>query len=168
MMSKTLLDDVKDHVGTVQINPESYRNAFGETTYQEIIDELIKIPGVKESCVEVILSEIGPDISAFQTQSHLASWAGLCPGSYESGGVRKKAHIGRGNKYLRTALYHAGRAAAHSGSPVFSEFYHRIASRGSKQKAVIATAHKILRVIYRTLESTNKKSYCDGLGLTSQ
>lgn len=136
--------------------------------YQEIIDELIKIPGVKESCVEVILSEIGPDISAFQTQSHLASWAGLCPGSYESGGVRKKAHIGRGNKYLRTALYHAGRAAAHSGSPVFSEFYHRIASRGSKQKAVIATAHKILRVIYRTLESTNKKSYCDGLGLTSQ
>lgn len=142
----------------VQITELSKEIRIRTAPYRETIDELMKIPGVKESCVEVILSEIGPDISNFQTPSRLASWAGLCPGSYESGGVRKKARIGRGNKYLRTALYHAGRTAAHSNNSAFSEFYQRIASRGSKQKAVIATAHKILRVIYRTLESANKKA----------
>lgn len=53
---------------------------------------------------------------------------------------------------MRTVLYHAGRTAEQSGNVEFSEFFHRIASRGSKQKAVIATTHKILRVLYKTLE----------------
>lgn len=120
--------------------------------HQEIGDKLHTIPGVSQTTIEVILAEIGPDVSAFQSEKYLASWVGLCPGSYESGGIRKSAHITKGNKYLRTVLYHAGRTAGHSGSVEFSEFFHRIASRGSKQKAVIATAHKILRVIYKTLE----------------
>ena len=42
------------------------------------------IPGVSETCAATILAEIGPDVRAFQSDAHLASWAGLCPGSYES------------------------------------------------------------------------------------
>lgn len=59
--------------------------------YQEIIALLMKIPGVKETTVEIILAEIGPDITAFKSAANLASWTGLSPGSYESGGVKHKA-----------------------------------------------------------------------------
>ena len=37
------------------------------------------IPGVSETCAATILAEIGPDVKAFQSDAHLASWAGLCP-----------------------------------------------------------------------------------------
>ena len=46
------------------------------------------IPGVSERAA-TILAEIGPDVKAFQSDAHLASWAGLCPGSYESAGIKK-------------------------------------------------------------------------------
>lgn len=143
------------------------------TPYQELVSRLMTIPGVNQTTIEIVLAEIGPTIEAFETVKHLASWTGICPGSYESGGIRKGARITKGNKYLKTALYHAGRSAGHSKSDIFSTFYNRIASRGSKQKAVIATAHKILRVIYKTMEIyseekqhltlTNKKSYTSAL-----
>lgn len=57
------------------------------------------------------------------------------------------------NKYLKTALYHAGRTAGHSNSQNFSVFFNRIANRGSRQKAVIVTGHKILRIIYKLLNT---------------
>lgn len=131
--------------------------------YQPLMDRLITIPGIKKATAEVILSEIGTSIDSFKTVKHLASWSGLCPGSYESGGVRKGARITKGNKYLKTALYHSGRTAGHSKSEVFSNFFHRIASRGSKQKAVIATAHKILRVIYKTMETYSEEQQINTL-----
>lgn len=141
--------------------------------HQELVNRLKTIPGVKQTTIEIVLAEIGPTIEAFKTVKHLASWTGICPGSYESGGIRKGARITKGNKYLKTALYHAGRTAGHSKSDVFSTFYQRIARRGSKQKAVIATAHKILRVIYKTMELyseekekmtlLNKKNYTNTL-----
>lgn len=141
--------------------------------HQELINRLITIPGVKQTTIEIILSEIGTNVESFESVKHLASWAGLCPGSYESGGIRKGARTTKGNKYLKTALYHSGRTAGHSKSDTFSTFFDRVASRGSKQKAVIATAHKILRVIYKTMEIyseeqkiktlTNKNSYTSAL-----
>ena len=81
---------------------------FEMQVHFDIIDELMKIPEIKESCVEVILSKIGTDISAFQAYYQLAYWTEFYPGSCESRSVRNKAHIGRENNYLRTTLYHAG------------------------------------------------------------
>ena len=43
---------------------------------------------MSETCAATILAEIGPDVKAFQSDAHLASWAGLCPGSYESAGIK--------------------------------------------------------------------------------
>lgn len=51
------------------------------------------IPGVNENCAATILAEIGPTITAFPSDAHLASWAGLCPGSYESAGIKKSSHL---------------------------------------------------------------------------
>ncbi|WP_080982625.1 transposase [Streptococcus pseudopneumoniae] len=81
------------------------------------------IPGVNENCAATILAEIGPTITAFPSDAHLASWAGLCPGSYESAGIKKSSHITQGNRYIKQALTMSGLIAAHSKDPSFSSFY---------------------------------------------
>lgn len=81
------------------------------------------IPGVSETCAATILAEIGPDVKAFQSDAHLASWAGLCPGSYESAGIKKSSHITQGNRYIKQALTMSGLIAAHSKDNAFSSFY---------------------------------------------
>lgn len=125
--------------------------------YADIMVALQTIPGVKRTGAEIILAEVGPNVEQFSSAKQLASWAGLCPGSYESGGVRKSAHTSAGNKHLKTILYQCGGSAGRSNNPTFSEFYGRISKRGSKRKAIIACAHKILRIIYKTLsEQTNR------------
>lgn len=135
--------------------------AIGEITskYAEIMEALQTVPGVKKTGAEVILAEVGPNVEQFAGAKQLAKWAGLCPGSYESGGVRKSAHITSGNKYLKTILYQCGGTAGRSNNPTFSEFYDRISRRGSKKKAIIACAHKILRLVYKILsEQTNREN----------
>ena len=94
---------------------------------------------MSETCAATILAEIGPDVKAFQSDAHLASWAGLCPGSYESAGIKKSSHITQGNRYIKQALTMSGLIAAHSKDPSFSSFYNRISQRESKTKAVIAS-----------------------------
>ncbi len=63
---------------------------------------------------EVILWEIGTDMSRFATAAHLASWARLCPGTHESAGKRRSAGTGTGNNWLRTTLLESAWAASHS------------------------------------------------------
>ncbi|MFS9081304.1 transposase [Streptococcus mitis] len=104
------------------------------------------MPGVSEACVATVLALIG---DAFETDGHLASWAGLCPGSYESAGIKKSSHITQGNRYNKHALTMAGMIAGHSKNPD----YNRISQRGSKMKSVIACAHKIIRIICKLLST---------------
>ncbi|MFQ6786573.1 MAG: transposase, partial [Streptococcus salivarius] len=124
------------------------------------------IPGVNENCAATILAEIGATVTAFPSGAHLASWAGLCPGSYESAGIKKSSHITQGNRYIKQALTMSGLIGAHSKDPAFSSFYNRISQRGSKMKAVVACAHKILRIIYKLLSTkpTYQKEKALGLG----
>ncbi|CQR24033.1 transposase [Streptococcus varani] len=112
---------------------------------------------MSEACAATVLAEIGPNVDSFETDGHLASWAGLCPGSYESAGIKKSSHITQGNRYIKQALTMSGLIAAHSKDPAFSSLYNRISQRGSKMKAVIACAHKILRTIYKLVEAMNGK-----------
>ena len=81
---------------------------------------------MNENCAATILSEIGPTITAFPSDAHLASWAGLCPGAYESAGIKKSSHITRGNRYIKQALTISRLIATHSKDPAFSSFYNRI------------------------------------------
>lgn len=83
------------------------------------------IPGINENCAATVLAEIGPNVQAFKSDGHLASWAGLCPGSYESAGIKKSSHITQGNRYLKHALTMSGLIAAHSKDTTFSSLYYR-------------------------------------------
>lgn len=129
---------------------------------------LQSIPGVKQHSAAIILAEIGPNIEAFRTVSHLASWAGLSPGSYESAGKKKSSRVTRGNKYLKSALISSGGMAGRSRDPAFSSLYHRVSNRGTKMKAVVACGHKLLRIIYKILDEKVYYNEKRALGLRQQ
>jgi transposase len=99
------------------------------------------------------MSEIGVDMSRFSTAGHLASWARICPGSYESAGKRRSAGTGTGNNWLRTTLLESAWAAAHSRKSYLGAQFRRISKRRGPKRAGIAVAHSILVIAYHMLRN---------------
>jgi hypothetical protein len=83
--------------------------------------------------------------------SHLASWAGISPGNYESAGKRKSSRIPKGNVYLKTGLVEAATAAARTKGTYLRDKFYRLKARRGYKRAVVAVAHKILVAIYHML-----------------
>ena len=110
------------------------------------------IPGVGQATAEVLLAEIGADMRRFPSAGHLAAWAGMCPGNYESAGKRQKGKTRKGSKWLRTALLEAARAAARKKESYLAAQYHRLVPRLGKKKAAVAVGHSILRIVYYLLQ----------------
>ncbi|WP_035783289.1 transposase, partial [Arthrobacter sp. H14] len=81
----------------------------------------------------------------------LASWAGVCPGSNESAGRIKSAHILPGNKYLKAGLGTAAMSASRSKNTYLSVKYRRIAARRGPMKAIVALEHSILTAVWHML-----------------
>ena len=98
-------------------------NATSKRSSPEENRILQTIPGVNENCAATILTGIRPIVTAFPSDAHLASWAGLCPWSYDSAGIKKSSHITQGNRYIKKALTMSGLIAAHSKDSSFSSFY---------------------------------------------
>jgi transposase len=117
---------------------------------QAILDA---IPGIGSRVAETILAELGTDMGRFPTRAQVSSWAGLAPGQHESAGKRKSTRIRDGNKYLRSALIQAAWAAVKQRGTFLAAFYHRLAARRGKKKAIVALAHKILVIVYTLLKT---------------
>ena len=75
------------------------------------------IPGVDKRTAELLIAEIGADMSVFPTHRHLASWAGICPGQNESAGKKRSGKTRKGSKWLRSGLTEAAKAASRSEGP---------------------------------------------------
>jgi transposase len=116
------------------------------------IDLLDTIPGVKRRTTEVIISEVGTDMSRFGSGSRLVSWAGMCPGNNESAGKHFSGKTRKGSKWLRIALTEAAQAAARTKGTYFAAQYARIKGRHGHNKAIVAVAHSILVIVYHLLE----------------
>lgn len=117
---------------------------------QAIVDA---VPGIGSRVAEIIIAELGTDMSRFPSSAHASSWAGLAPGQRESGGKRKATRIRDGNKYLRASLVQAAWAAVRKADTFLAAFFRRLAVRRGKQKAIIAVAHKILVIVYTLLKT---------------
>jgi transposase len=113
---------------------------------------LAMIPGVGPRAAEVIVAEIGTDMTKFPSAGHLASWAGLCPGNDQSAGKRRSGKTTKGSQWLRTVLVQVAWAASHTKETIFAAAYRRGVKRLGKKKALVAVAHKILVVIYQLLK----------------
>jgi transposase len=115
------------------------------------LELLDTIPGVDRRAAEVILAEVGPDMTRFPTHRHLASWAGLCPGQHESAGRRKSGRTRRGSKWLGATLAESAKAAARTKGTYLAAHNARIKGRRGASRATIATAHAILVSAYHML-----------------
>ncbi len=125
--------------------------------YEKILLRLETIPGIKRRLAEIILAEIGPEMSRFPSAQHLASWAGMCPGNHESAGKRLSGKTRKGSQWLRTALVEAAHAASHCKECYLSAHYHHIAVRRGKKRAAVALGHTLLVIIYHV--SAENKEY---------
>ena len=115
---------------------------------QELVELLKEIPGVGESSAKTILSVIGTDMSRFPTASHLASWAGVCPGNNESAGNRRSGKTRKGNSLLRTTLVICAQGASRAKGSFLAAQYSRLMIRRGKNRAKMAVAHSLLIAIY--------------------
>jgi transposase len=78
----------------------------------------------------------------FPSASHLASWAGLCPGNHESAGKRKSGKTRKGSDILRATFMECAKSSGHLKNTYFSSQYNRIAARRGKNRATVAVAHE--------------------------
>ena len=143
------LDQAEQSTGCVEGKaqaPEQER-----LTWKDAIELLDTIPGINQRAAEGILTEIETDMACFTNAHHLASWAGICPGSNESAGKRLSSHIRKGSPWLRTLLVETAHAAAHSKNTYLSAQYRRLAARCGAKKAAVAVGHTILIIIYYVL-----------------
>lgn len=127
--------------------------------FEEDIKLLDSIPGIGRQTAEVLLGEIGWDMSRFPSDKNLASWAGMCPGNNESAGKRRNGKTRKGSRWLRHALIEAAHGAAHTKNKYLKTQYHRIAAHRGKKKALVAVGHSILVISYHLL--TRRQAYSD-------
>ena len=131
----------------------------GLMSWQDRIALLLTIPGIDRASACAIVAEIGPDLDVFGSSERLAAWAGLCPGNSESAGKRRQVTTRRGSKTLRTVLVECAHGAARTRGCQFRGYHKAVMVRRGYKRAIVATAHKMLRVIYVVLRDA--KPYHD-------
>lgn len=119
-------------------------------TRLDAVRRLDEIPGVGADLAQVILAEVGLDMSRFPTAGHLVSWSKLCPRTIQSGSMNRSGKTGKGNPYLKGALGKAAAAAAKTNT-FLGERYRRIVKRRGKLKALVAVARSILVIVWHLL-----------------
>jgi len=127
--------------------------------FREEVARLRTIHGVGQRTAEVILAEIGTDMSRFPTAQHLAAWGGMCPGNRESGGKRRPARTRKGSPWLRGALGEAAWSAGRTKTGYLRALFQRLAARRGRKRAVVAVGHALLVIAYHLLR--DKTTYQD-------
>jgi transposase len=116
--------------------------------FRAAAQRLTTMPGISDVVAEVIVSEIGVDMSRFPTPGHLISWAGLCPRNDESAGKRRSTRVRKGATWLKPTLVQAAWAAARTKKSYLSAQFFRIKSRRGPRKAILAVAASMLTAVY--------------------
>jgi transposase len=145
--------EIADHIRDLDARIERLTAEIVERTvpFDTQITILTSMPGIDRRAAEVIIAEIGGDISKFDTPGQLCAWAGLAPGNNQSGGKRRAAPTRKGSQHLKTAMIEA----AHSAARTKTSYYHaqklRLTKRRGAGKAIVAVAHSMLETIWYLL-----------------
>jgi len=127
--------------------------------FDALIERLDAVTGLSRRSIEVLLGELGWDMSHFPDAAHAASWVGICPGNHETGGKSLSGRTRQGNRWAKTVLIQAAHAAGHTQT-YLGEQYRRISARRGPKKAAMAVGHSILVIFYhmvKTDESYHEK-----------
>ena len=126
--------------------------------FAPVVETWTSLPGIDRITAWTMVAELGPEMSQFPSAAHAASWAGLCPGQDESAGKRRSGRTRPGNVWLRRALTQAAWGASLTKGSYFKAFYHRLAARKGKKRAIVAVAHALLSTGYMLLWTGRKFS----------
>jgi len=127
--------------------------------FEALIALLDTITGIGRLTAEVVVAEIGVDMTRFPSAAHLCSWAGVVPGNNESAGKRRGGKIRKGSPWLRAVLVEAAHAAGRTKTSYLGAQYRRLVARKGRKRAAVAVAHSILTIIYHVL--SDRKPYAD-------
>lgn len=158
-LRQTLLDSI-DHL-TTQIDRITQRitAAIGDLPGPDdntsrpgpsLVARLDAIPGVGAGTAQVLLAELGPNMSHFPTPEHLTAWAKLAPRTIQSGAKNTIGPVGKGNPWLKAALGEAAMSAARSNTFLGAR-YKRIVKRRGHRRALVAVARSILVIIWHLI-----------------
>ena len=150
MMKELLihLDELNSHIK----NLDDEIDNFMKPEEKKASETIQSIPGIGNTSAQAIISVIGTDMSRFPTDSHIASWAGLCPGDNESAKKRKSGKTQKGNALLRSTLVICAHSAVRNKQSYFYAQFMRISAHRGKKRAYVAVAHSMLIAIYHILE----------------
>lgn len=142
------LDELNAHIKELDDDIDNFMKPEEKDAVKAIQD----IPGIGNTSAQAIISVVGADMGRFPTDSHLASWAGLCPGNNESAHKRKSGKTRKGNALLRDTLIVCAHAAVKNKSSYFYAQFTRISAHRGKKRAYVAVAHSMLVAIYHILK----------------
>jgi transposase len=148
-----MLGQLMDQLEDLQRRIELFSRRIEEISgpFASAIQAVAKLPGFDQRSAQNVVAEIGQDMSRFPTDDHLAAWAGICPGSNESGGKRKSGKTNKGSRWLRAALVQAAWGASRTKKSYFRVQFRRLMGRRGTKRAIVAVAHSLLVVIYHIL-----------------
>jgi transposase len=115
-----------------------------EMTFARATPLLDTIPGVNQRGAEMLLAEWGVDMARFGSAGRLAAWSGVAPGNDESACKQRAGTTRKGNRVLRAGLTQLAHAAVRTKDTYLAAFYHRLAARRGKKRAIMAVAHSIV------------------------
>lgn len=149
-----VLAELLDHLQDLERRIERFSQRIEEVSgpFDQAIQALMRLPGIERRGAENVVAEIGTTMEPFPTTAHLASWAGVCPGSNESAGKRLSGKTTKGSRWLRAALCQAAWAASRKKDSYFQAQFRRLAGRRGKKRALMAVGHSLLVVIYHILK----------------
>ncbi len=134
------------------IGEQDQHIAAAVAAWQPQLDLLQTIPGIDRSSACAILAEIGPTPwQDFPQAAQLCAWAGVCPGNHESAGKRRSGRARKGNRSLRVTLAECAHGAVRTHGTQFASYHRTLTARKGYKRAILATAHKLLRTVYAVL-----------------
>jgi transposase len=154
---KEMLDDLRHVEKKITILEKEIEQRLHP--FQDEVDRLCTIPGVDRVTAWGLLSEIGLNMDQFPSAGHLASWAGMCPGNFESAGKRLSGKMRKGSAFLRRHLCQAGWAVSTKRDSYLSALFRRLAARRGNKRATMAVGHAILVIAYCLLK--RKENYSE-------
>jgi transposase len=115
------------------------------------VEHLVTIPGVSTTAAQILVAEIGTDMSRFPSAGHLLSWAGLCPRQDASAGKHRSTRLRKGAPWLKPVLVQGAWAAVRGREGYLRAQFLRLKPRRGPMKAIIAVAASMLTAAYYML-----------------
>ena len=155
---------VRSHLNYIQDSIVRLDTAIDEMVapHEGMITLLCTIPGVDRTSAITIISEIGTDVTQFESSKRLCCWAGLTPGNNESAGKKKSVRITRAGVYLKPALVQVAHAAVKAKESSYYRLkFEQISKRRGKKRVIIAIARMILTAIFSMMSTGEVWNPCD-------